>query len=113
MSEQTVSEPTVIQSVEESWHAPGYRDPQFFLVTEQGQRLCFRFSPQAFVEMHNMVCAQQACIDRNEHLPIDIKQYPYNTTHVASLRQVQPRPLPEAKLTEVFNGHLGRMVREV
>jgi hypothetical protein len=69
----------IVQEVREGWHSPGYRDPELHLMTDKGE-LHVRLTPQAFVELHNILCAQQGCIDRNKHLPIDWARYPYNTT---------------------------------
>lgn len=83
-----MSNPSRVLSVREGWHGPGYRDPEVHFETDQGA-FSFRLSPQSFVELHDMLCAQQACIDDNLHDPIDFDLYPYNTRHVAQLRKAR------------------------
>lgn len=89
MSVNTESEPTIVKSVREGWHAPGYRDPQLHLVTDQGE-IHIRLQPQAFVELHNILCEQQDCIDANGHAALDIEYYPHHTRHVALVRRTTP-----------------------
>ena len=80
-----MSTPVLIQSVREGWHAPGYRNPELHLVTADGE-IRIRLTPQAFVELHNALCAQQACIDSNNHAALDIDVYPFHTNYTADLR---------------------------
>jgi len=72
-----------ITEVIESWHAPGYRDPELILVTEKGEKITFRLSPQAFVQLHDIITVQQDCIDSNGHMPLDIELYPHQPRHMA------------------------------
>ena len=79
------TQPITVKTVREGWHAPGYRDTELHLVTDAGE-IHVRLSPQAFVGLHNALCAQQGCIDSSGHKPLDIDAYPHNTTHVSTLR---------------------------
>lgn len=78
-----------VNEVVESWHAPGYRDPELHFKTDKGE-FKFRLTPQAFVELHNALSNQQGCIDSNNHAPLDMDAYPYHTTHVSVRRTSWP-----------------------
>jgi hypothetical protein len=84
-----------VMSIVEGRHAPGYRDSELHLETETLGRITVRLSPQAFVELHNALASQQACIDDNQFLPLDIEDYPFNTTH-RSVRRGQSQIPGEA-----------------
>lgn len=72
-----------IKEVIESWHAPGYRNPELILITDAGAQITFRLSPQAFVQLHDILTVQQDCIDANGGLPLDIEIYPHQTRRMA------------------------------
>lgn len=74
-----------VKEVRAGWNAPGYRDPELHFITDNGE-LYLKLSPQAFVELHNALCEQQACIDRTGRRPLDAYDYPYDTRHVAQIR---------------------------
>lgn len=73
-------------SVNDGWSAPGYRDPQIEFVTESGNFL-FRLTPEAFVQLHDILCEEQDVIDRTGNQPIDMDRYPRQTRHIVALRR--------------------------
>lgn len=80
-------QPLRVHKIREGWHVPGYRDPELLLVTDRGN-IHIRLSPQAFVELHNALCEQQAIIDMDRRKPMDHEQYPLNTCYKSTRRRV-------------------------
>lgn len=76
-----------ITEVREGWRAPGYRDPELHFKSEDGTVYHFKLTPRAFVELHNAVCSEQACIDRTGGDALDRLAYPIRTAYVAVPRR--------------------------
>jgi len=80
-----------VNEVVESWHAPGYRDPEQHFKTDAGE-FRFRLTPKAFVHLHNTLCEQQSMIDAPGFKPLDLAAYPQTTFYVATRRPAGINP---------------------
>jgi hypothetical protein len=75
-----------VVGVEEGWHAPGYRDTELQLNTAAGPMLV-KLSPNAFVQLLDILCTQQDVIDRSGEAALD--GFPYRSLWSVQRRAVQ------------------------